>query len=45
MSKFCGLNLETTDLARGNTWIKGKGRRKKELVPLPDPVVAALCRL
>jgi hypothetical protein len=35
LSELCGLNLQDTDLARGNTWIKGKGRRERELVPLP----------
>jgi len=44
VSELCGLNLETTDLARGTTWIKGKGRREKELVPLPAPLVVALRR-
>lgn len=44
VSELCGLNLETTDLARGTTWIKGKGRKEKELVPLPAAVVAALRR-
>jgi integrase len=44
VSELCGLNLEDTDLARGTTWIKGKGRREKELVPLPAPVVDALRR-
>ena len=43
-SELCGLNLETTDLARGTTWIKGKGRREKELVPVPAAVVTALRR-
>ena len=42
VSELCGLNLQDTDLARGNTWIKGKGRRERELVPLPAPVVEAL---
>jgi integrase len=44
VSELCGLNLEETDLARGTTWIRGKGRREKELVPLPGPVVEALRR-
>jgi integrase/recombinase XerC len=42
VSELCGLNLETTDLARGSTWIKGKGRKEKELVPLPSQVVIAI---
>jgi integrase/recombinase XerC len=44
VSELCGLNLEETDLARGTAWIKGKGRRERELVPLPDAAVAALRR-
>ena len=44
VSELCGLNLEDTDLAQGSTWIKGKGRRERELVPLPAPVVAAVRR-
>ena len=39
-----GLSLEETDLARGSTWIKGKGRKEKELVPLPAAVVEAIRR-
>ena len=42
VSELCGLTLEETDLARGTTWIKGKGRREKELVPLPAAVVEAI---
>jgi hypothetical protein len=37
------LNLEDTDLDRGTTWIKGKGR-ERELVPLPQPVIDAIRR-
>jgi len=44
VSELCGLNLEDTDLARGNTWITGKGRRERELVPLPPPLIAAIRR-
>jgi len=44
VSELCGLNLEETDLARGTTWIRGKGRRERELVPLPAAVVTALRR-
>jgi integrase len=44
VSELCGLNVETTDLARATAWIHGKGRRERELVPLPSPVVAALRR-
>jgi integrase/recombinase XerC len=42
VSELCGLALQETDLARGTTWIKGKGRREKELVPLPAVVVEAI---
>jgi integrase/recombinase XerC len=44
VSELCGLTLMETDLARGTTWIKAKGRREKELVPLPAAVVDALKR-
>jgi integrase len=44
VSELCGLNLEDTDLGRGNTWIKGKGRRERELVPLPMSLVTAIRR-
>jgi len=44
VSELCGLNLQDTDLERGNTWIKGKGKRERELVPLPAPVVEAIRR-
>jgi integrase len=36
------LTLEKTDLARGKTRMKGKRRKKKELVPLAAVVVAAI---
>jgi integrase/recombinase XerC len=42
VSELCGLTLEETDLTRGSTWILGKGRKEKELVPLPAAVVTAL---
>jgi integrase/recombinase XerC len=42
VSELCGLTLEETDLTGGTTWIRGKARREKELVPLPAPVVEAL---
>ena len=44
VSELCGLTWQETDLARGTTWIKGKGRNEKEHVPLPAPVVEALRR-
>jgi site-specific recombinase XerC len=45
VSELCGLNLEDTDLERGNTWIKGKGRRERELVPRYCQVEAAAGRV
>jgi integrase/recombinase XerC len=42
VSELCGLTLEETDLTRGSTWILGKGRKEKELVPLPAAVVEAI---
>jgi integrase len=42
VSELCGLTLEETDLTRGSTWILGKGRKEKELVPLPAVVVTAI---
>src|SRR6202043_281516 len=44
VSELCGLSLEETDLNRGSTWILGKGRKEKELVPLPAVVVEAIRR-
>jgi integrase len=44
VEELCNLNLDETDLDHGTTWIKGKGRREKELVPLPPMVIAALRR-
>ncbi|MEP7307314.1 MAG: tyrosine-type recombinase/integrase [Acidobacteriota bacterium] len=44
VSELCGLTLQETDLDRGVTWIRGKGRREKELIPLPAVVVEALRR-
>jgi integrase/recombinase XerC len=42
VSELCGMNVEECDLARGTAWIKGKGRRERELVPLPAIVVDAI---
>jgi integrase/recombinase XerC len=42
VSELCGLNLQDTDLERGSTWILGKGRRERELVPLPQPLIGAI---
>ena len=44
VSELCGLRLEDTDLSRGSTVITGKGRRERESVPLPAPVVEAIRR-
>jgi integrase/recombinase XerC len=44
VSELCGLTLQETDLDGGTTWIKGKGRNEKELVPLPAAVMDALRR-
>lgn len=44
VSELCGLTLQDTDLRAGNTWIRGKGRRERELVPVPAPVVEAIQR-
>jgi integrase len=44
VSELCGLNLHDTDLDRGNTWIKGKGRKERELIPLPTLVIEAMRR-
>lgn len=44
VAELCGLNVEDVDLATGSAWIRGKGRRERELVPLPANVVEALQR-
>lgn len=44
VSELCGLNLQECDLKRGNGWILGKGKREKELVPLPAPVIEVIRR-
>lgn len=44
VSELCGLRIEDTDLSGGSTLIKGKGRREREAVPLPGPVVDAIRR-
>lgn len=44
VSELCGLNFEDNNLDSGTTWILGKGRRERELVPLPSAVIAAIRR-
>lgn len=44
VSELCGLRVEETDLARGTAWIRGKGRRQREPVPLPPLVIDVLRR-
>lgn len=44
VSELCGMNLQDCDFKAGNAWILGKGRRERELVPLPHTVVEALRR-
>lgn len=44
VSELCGLTLQDTNLERGTTWILGKGRRERELVPVPAEAVAAIQR-
>lgn len=44
VSELCGLTLQDTDLDGGTTWILGKGRRERELVPIPGVVIDALRR-
>lgn len=44
VSELCGLRLEETDLTRATTWIRGKRRRERELVPLPTAVLDVLRR-
>lgn len=44
VSELCGLTMQDTDLDGGTTWILGKGRRERELVPLPSAAVSAIRR-
>jgi integrase/recombinase XerC len=44
VAELCTLDLRDIDLTARTAWILGKGRREKELVPLPAPVVAAIRR-
>lgn len=40
--EVCGLDLEHVDLERMVIAIRGKGRQRRELVPLPEPTAKAL---
>lgn len=44
VSELVGMNWHETNFTNGTTWIKGKARRERELIPLPAPVLAALQR-
>lgn len=44
VSELCSLDLAHLDGEGSCAWIKGKGRRERELVPLPQPVLVALER-
>jgi len=44
VSELCGLTFEETNLETGTTWILGKGRREREMVPVPVNVRDALRR-
>lgn len=44
VSELCRLRREETDIKDGNTWIQGKGRRERELVPIPAAVCEAITR-
>jgi integrase len=44
VSELCALRIEEVDLNRGTVWIRGKGRRERELVPLPPLVIDVLRR-
>ena len=44
VSELCGLTRQETILDAGSTWILGKGRREREIVPMPALVVDAIRR-
>jgi integrase/recombinase XerC len=44
VSELCGLTMEDTDLTSGTTWIRGKGRREREMVPVPAELADAIRR-
>ena len=44
VAELCRLDLRDIDLPGHTAWILGKGRREKELIPLPAPVVTTIRR-
>lgn len=44
VSELCGLTLQDTNFEAGTTWILGKGRREREIVPLPPAAITAIRR-
>lgn len=44
VSELCGLTLEETNLQSGTTWILGKGRREREIAPMPSVLIDAIRR-
>jgi integrase/recombinase XerC len=44
VAELCRLNIDETDLQRGQTWVLGKGRKEKELIPIPAATVEAIRR-
>lgn len=44
VSELCGLTMQETNLDAGTTWILGKGRREREIIPVPALVCEALRR-
>lgn len=44
VSELCGLTMQDTNLDAGSTWILGKGRREREIVPIPSLVCDAMRR-
>ena len=44
VAELCRLDRRDVDLEGHTAWILGKGRREKELVPLPAPVITAIRR-
>ena len=44
VNELCALARQQTNLEARTTWILGKGRREKEIVPMPAAVVDAISR-